>query len=147
MKGDPLDAPPVEVRVGQLENYLTRSSNESKEIVKFTGVQVKTLNEGHQYRSTIINEVVTVIGSKTAQFSQEFDGPNLWATLEAICHHALVSDPDTSAIVSKMLLAKKVEVLEDAKADLSVMFVKVEEWKDFLLKFSQFVQREQAEKV
>ena len=66
--GDPLDTPPVEERVEKVEYYLANASSVSNERAKVTDMQVKSLNEGHFYHSTIINEVMTVMGSKTSQF-------------------------------------------------------------------------------
>ena len=106
---------PVESRLDLVEKYLTKSSNESKELATFTGTQVNTLNEGHTFHSTIINELVSVVGAKTPQFPPEFDAPNLWATVEAISQFTLLSKTDISTIVSKLLSENKVAFVKNAK--------------------------------
>jgi len=146
-KEDPLNSSTVDVRLDLVEEYLTNSSNESKELATFTGTQVKTLNEGHRFHSTIINELVSVVGAKNPQFPQDFDAPNLWATVEAISQFALLSNADIPAIVSRLLSENKVAFVEDAKSALSVTFVTVQEWQAFLVKFGMYVKRERVDKV
>ena len=147
VKNDPLGGPSSEVRLDALEGYLARSSVETREISRITGSLIKDVQVSQSYHSSLFKEVIGTIGLKSSQFPQIFDGPTLWATVESLGQYALSYDAKIASSVEGIVTRKVAGLSSDLEASLEQVFVKSDDWNEFLIKIGKYIDIERSDKL